>query len=115
MNILHQFCELQQLRHGHIRFHSHAHFLHQLGQSWQHVRGNHLGQHRLDEFLLAAHSANITFTITIAHILDSLVSVQMLLSGIKVNNQAPIVIPGVLIIHALLHIQVNTTNGIDDT
>ena len=115
MHILHHSGKFQQFCKAHVRLQGGADLLHQLGQARQHTGRYDFGQHRFHKLLLTANTANIAFTVTVTHILDSLFAVQMLLSGVEVNDQSAVIIPRVFIIHALFHIDVHAVQCVNNT
>ena len=110
----------QKISHGkhfikrHIRLDTVPDFTDNRRQLANNRRSQNLLHYRPHKMLLAADTANISFAITIADILDSLLTIHMLQSWIKVNNKATVIIPRILIIHALFDIDVNSVQSINN-
>ena len=112
---LHHLRKAQEFRHRHIRLDRRADFLDDVRQARQDLRREYLGHDGLHELLLAPDAPDVALAVAVAHVLDGLLAVHVLLTRIEVDDEASVVIPGVLIMHALLDVDVDAADGIDDT
>ena len=86
--------------------------LSQTGDMQQHIGRGNLIVHCHQEMLLATDTADIAFFIAEAYILDCCFAVQMLTALFQVNGKA---VPGIMIIHILFNIDINTADSINKT
>ena len=114
MDALEPLREIEHLREAHIRLDSGAHLLDELRQARQDLRRDDLREHGLHELLLAADTADIALAVAVAHILDGLLAVHVLLARIEIDDEAAVVVPGILVVHALLHVDIDAADGVDD-
>ena len=111
---LHHLGKAQELCHRHVRLDSRTDFLDDVRQARQNLRREDLSEAGLHELLLTPDAPDIAFTVAVAHVLDGLLAIHVLLTRIEVDDEAAIVIPWVLVMHALLDIDVDAADGVDD-
>ena len=63
---------------------------------------------------MAADASNVALHVTIAHILDRLLARHVLHARVDVDDESTIVIPRVFVVHALLHVDVDAVQSVND-
>ena len=106
--------ELQELAHREVRLDGGEDFLDDARQLRDDGRRRDLVHAGLHEFLLAPDAADVTLLVAEAHIRHGRLAVHMLLARAQVDDEAAVVIPGILVVHALLDVDVDAADGVDD-
>ena len=114
-DILQPFCECQQLPRRQICLNGSLHLIHHGGKTRKHLRRQELREKSTHKALLASNAADIPLSVAITHILDCVCTVHMLLSGGEINHEAAVIVPRILIVHPLLHVNVHAADRIYDS
>ena len=114
LRFLQRARELQELAHREVRLDGGEDFLDDARQLRDDGRRRDLVHAGLHEFLLALDAADVTLLVTEAHIRHGRLAVHMLLARAQVDDEAAVVIPGILVVHALLDVDVDAADGVDD-
>ena len=105
-------AQIHHIAKRHISLYHRGQLLSQTGDMQQHISRGNLVVNSHQEMLLAADTADIALLITEAYILNGCFAVQMLTALFQVNGKA---IPGIMIIHILFNIDINTADSINKT
>ena len=81
---------------------------------WKNLRGEELCEQGAHEVLLTRNAPDIPLAVAIAHILNRLCAVHMLLARVKVNNKTTIVIPRIFVVHPLFNVNVYAPDHVHD-
>ena len=106
--------ELEQLAEGEVGLDGGHDFADDARQLRDDGRGRDLVHAGLHEFLLALDAADVALLIAVAHVGDGGLAVHVLHAGLEVDDEAAVVVPGVFVVHALLDVDVDAADGVDD-
>ena len=69
---------------------------------------------RAHEFLLAFDAADVALLVAVADVCDGGLAVHVLASRAQVDDEAAVVVPRILVVHALFDVDVDAADGVDD-
>lgn len=114
LGFLERASKLEQLAEGEVGLDGGHDFADDARQLRDDGRGCDLVHAGLHELLLALDAADVALFIAVAHVGDSRLAVHVLHARLQVDDQAAVVVPRVFVVHALLDIDVDAADGVDD-
>ena len=113
-DILEPICERQQLPCRQVCFDRILDLIDDRRYTREDLRRKDLHEKCPHEMLLTRNASDVSFAVAIAHVLDRLCPVHMLHAGLEINDEPAVIVPRILIVHPLFHVNINAAHGIDD-
>ena len=114
LRFLQRARELKHLAEGEVRLDGIHDFLDDGGQVRDDGGRRDFFHDRLHELLLALDAPDVALFVAVAHVGHGRLAVHVLHAGLEIDEEAAVVVPRIFVVHALLHVDVDAAQGVDD-